>query len=443
MTIVYVSHVMTTFRSLLIVSLTSLCAGSVLHAGSSVSDSAVNHAHASTTAAEVNWLTGEGVSLGGILFPHAHFSSVYGQTTADEQEHFGAGHHDPVSDGWTIQGFEFGASVRATDWLEGFATYHVFQDAASRDWDGEFEEGFLKLKNLPGGFEVRGGRYMNRFGFQNQVHSHGWDFVDNNLVNGRFLGDHGMSTIGGEVTWTLPVSWTSVLSVSLGEAQSEEHEEAHEEESGHGHEDFAFEGEDSQYGSTLTVVNWTNQLDYNDFNQFRFGLSGAFGDNKMSKSSQVYGTHFEYLWRQNGYESGGSYLRFRTEMMLRNFDYSSAHEEEEHHDEESHAHAEEHEHSHEAERHSGSETEFGMYTSLIYGMENGLELGIRGDYVEGIASTELSERYRISPSATYYFNKNRTLYVRSQYNYDHGDDFGDEHSVWAQVGFNWGGPEVR
>ena len=392
-------------------------------------------AAATTTAPEVNWLTGEGVSLGGVLFPHVHFQSVYGGTTADDVEHFGAGHHDPVSDGWTIQGFEFGASLRATEWFEAFGTYHLFQDAETNDWDGEFEEWFGKIKNLPGGFELRGGRYLNRFGLHNHVHLHGWDFVDNNLVNGRFLGDDGLYTIGGELTWKLPVSWTSLLSVSVGAAPEHEHEHGEEE---HDHE-AAFEGEGALFTDTFVTANWTNQWDYNDFHQFRFGASGAWGDNEYGKTSQVYGMHVEYLWRQNGYEAGGRYFRWRTEAMLRAFDaLAEAHE----HEEEHGGHEEEHEHEHEAPE-SGSFDEFGLYTAFAYGLDCGLEFGLRAEFVSGIAEAGLDERFRVSPAVTYYFNESRTLYLRGQYNYDHSSDFGDEHSVWAQVGFNWGGPHVR
>ena len=44
---------------------------------------------------------------------------------------------------------------------------------------------------------------------------------------------------------------------------------------------------------------------------------------------------------------------------------------------------------------------------------------------------------------TYFLNNQRTMYLRGQYNYDHSNDFGSEHSVWGQIGLNWGGPEVR
>ncbi|RBP48026.1 hypothetical protein DES53_101826 [Roseimicrobium gellanilyticum] len=416
----------------------SVCLIPSVYAGTALPAASEGRAH----APEPNWLTGENVSLGGVLFPHLHFQSVYGGTTADDVEHFGAGHHDPVSDGWTIQGFEFGASLRPTEWFEAYGTYHLFQDALTHDWDGEFEEWFGKIKNIPGGFEVRGGRYLNRFGFHNQTHTHGWDFVDNNLVNGRFLGDDGLYTIGGEVTWTLPVSWTSLISVSVGVVP--EHEHHHE---GHEHEETSFEAEGALFNDTVVVANWTNNWDYNDFHQFRFGASGAWGDNEFSKTSQVYGLHVEYQWRENGYEAGGSYFRWRTEGLLRHFDASAEHhhEHEEEHEEEHHDHAEHEEHEHEEEHHteSGSFTEFGIYSALAYGLDNGLEFGLRSEYVEGVADAGLDERFRVSPSVTYYINPQRTLYLRTQYNYDHSSDFGDEHSVWAQFGFNWGGPEVR
>jgi hypothetical protein len=397
-------------------------------------------AHAS--APEANWLTGENVSVGGVLFPHIHFISVYGDSTGD-QESLAVSHHDPSRDGWTVQGFEFGLSARVTEWLEGFSTLHLSYDHDAESWDHEFEEWFGKVKNLPGGLELRGGKYLNRFGFQNTLHNHGWDFVDQYLVNGRFLGEDGLTTIGGELSWTLPVSWTSFLSVSVGVAP-EPH--AHDHARGEEEEEHEFEGEGALFDDTFVVANWTNNRDYNDFHQFRFGASGAWGDNRWGETTQIYGAHFEYLWRQNGYESGGRYFRWRTEAMLRSFDGVSGHlpgEEEEEHEEHAEPHEEEGEEHHEEESHGGSFDEFGLYTTLAYGFENGLEFGLRGEFVEGIASAGLDERFRVSPVVTYYVNPQRTLFLRAQYNYDHSSDFGDEHSVFAQVGFNWGGPEVR
>lgn len=377
---------------------------------------------------EPDWFTGDNINLGGVLFPHFHFGSIFGGTTADELPEIG--HHDPRVDGWTIQGFEFGMSGRFTPNIEAFGAFHLFFDNETGDWGHEFEEWFGKIKNLPGGLELRGGRYLNRLGFHNQTHEHGWGFVDTNLVNGRFLGDDGLYTIGGEVDWTLPVSWTSMLSVSIGvppEGEEHHHEDAELEPE--------FEAKGALFDDVFVVANWTNNFDYDDFHQFRAGASGAWGENNWGKTSQVYGVHFEYQWRQNGYESGGRYFRWRTEAMLRSFGAVSGHLPGEEVAQEKG--------EHEIESHTATLDEFGMYSAIAYGFDNGIELGLRGDFVSGVARAGLDERFRVSPSVTYYLNKTHTMYFRAQYNFDHFNDFGTEHGVWGQVGINWGGPEVR
>ena len=388
-------------------------------------------------ASATDWLTGDGVSLGGVLFPHFHFHSAFGSVSGDELPE--VGHHDPRMDGWTIQGFEFGLSARVNEYLEGYGTYHLFYDRESGQWDDHFEEWFAKIKGLPGGFELRGGRYLNRFGFHNSTHLHGWDFADTNLVNGRFLGDDGLYAIGGEASWKLPVKWTSMLSVSVGvPPDREEHEHAEEEG---GEPDFEAAG--AVFDDIFVVANWTNGFDYNDFHQFRGGLSGAWGENLWGRTSQVYGAHFEYQWRQNGYEPGGRYLRWRTEAMIRSFDALMGHlpGEEGEPDEE---HGEEHhDDDHEAHPRGGSLDDFGISTSLIHGLGNGFELGLRGDFVSGLSRAGLDKRFRISPAVTYYFNESRSVFLRAQYNWDHSSDFGSAHGVWGQIGINWGGPEVR
>jgi hypothetical protein len=121
--------------------------------------------------------------------------------------------------------------------------------------------------------------------------------------------------------------------------------------------------------------------------------------------------------------------------MIRSFDAVSGHLPGEEPEEEA-------EH-HEERPHGRSFDEFGMYSTIAYGLDCGLEFGLRGGFISGVAAAGLDERFRISPVTTWYVNPNRTLFLRAQYNYDHSNDFGDEHSVFAQVGFNWGGAEVR
>ncbi len=380
-----------------------------------------------------------GFSFGGLFYPHLHAHAAFGDSTGDPAL-LAAGHHDPRNDGFTLQGLEAGLSGRINHWLETFTAFHLSYNEPAAEWEHGFEEWFAKIKNLPGGLELRGGKFLTRFGLQNATHLHGWDWPDLYLVNGRFLGDHHLASIGGEATWMLPVPWTSALGLSLGVMDDREHEDQHHHEHDHT-EEALYESEGALFDDVLTSVHWTNQFNWNDFHQFRAGASAAWGDNQWNRQSAVYGIHFEYLWRENGLEPGGRSFRWRNEVMLRRFGAVSSqlHEDEPHEEEDHH---EEAHHEDDAVRRA-TLTETGFYTDLRYGWHSGLEVALRGEWVQGIADAGLDERYRLSPGIAYYFKGQRHLTLRLSYNYDHSDLRGEDHSIWAQVGFNFGGPEVR
>lgn len=400
-------------------------------------------------------------NIGGFLFPHFHAFGAFGGTTG-EQESLALNHHDPQSDS-TLQALHPGMSLKA-GMLQGFATANGYTDAHGH-FDFVLEEGFLKLVDLPLGIQLRGGQFYNRFGFQNSVHNHGWMFVDQNLVNGRFLNEGEMATIGGEVSIDVPLSMmqASVISVAVGGLPSHG---SHDHDHGHGdHEESEFEAEGANFTDTLVTAAWVNQYDLNDMNRVTGVFSGAWGDNEFGRETQVYGIGLEYLWRENGYGAGGQSLRWRNELMYRHVGAVSGHlhgEEEEHEDHDEHGHEEDHEehghheedHDHEEhddhedehhdeDRHFESFDEFGLYSTLIYGFNEHWETGVRAGWVSGISEMGLDDRFRLSPMITWYANPARTLQARVQYNWDHSDDFGSEHSVWFQVGLNFGGPEVR
>jgi hypothetical protein len=369
-----------------------------------------------TPGQEPNWLTGQNVSLAGMLFPHIHIDSVYGTATRDQKD-LAVGHHDPIRrDGITVQNLEFSISGRLDAHNEFFITY-AGPIGLGDSFDGVLEEWFWKFKDLPGGLEFRAGQFYNRFGIQNTYHPHGYDWADQYLMSGRIIGHDSMTTIGAEVSWRAPLPWISQFDAGFGVGPH------HEEE-----EEEPFFGQYHQHESTfvedgfITSVNWTNVYNYNDFHQYRGGLSGAWGENVAGYQSSIYGAHFEYQWRENGYESGGRYFRIRSEAMIKRF---------------------------KVEDELGlvldpvTQQDFGCYVSALYGFENNLELGLRGEFLPGNGDTAEAARTRVSPGLTWYANANRNVRVRLQYNYDHSSDFGSDHGVWAQVSLSWGGPEVR
>ena len=71
------------------------------------------------------------------------------------------------------------------------------------------------------------------------------------------------------------------------------------------------------------------------------------------------------------------------------------------------------------------------------------EVGLGRDHATANSDAGLDERFRLNPSARLFLYKAATVAVGVQYNWDRLTNSRDEHSVWTQLSFDWGGPEVR
>lgn len=331
---------------------------------------------------------------------------THGSTTFSEG--FEVGGHDPSDDGFNFQGFEVSASIYAGDHIAGFVNTNIFK-LDGEEFESEFEEGFLKLQNLPGNFELRGGRMLVRFGDQNAKHQHAFDFVNSNIGNLRFLGEEGLAIEGGEISWLLPTAVDDILSVSLGSAVPHEEEEGEESEA----DEF---GESALPIDDIVTARYQARFGLNDFHRFQVGGSFVTGENGFGRTTKIYGADVTYTWRQNGLESGGQQLRWRNEWIMRD-----------------------------VEDGEGGFSGNSFNTNLLWEFAESWEAGLRYDYVEGLAQAELAERFRISTSLAKRFDLGDDFVGLVRLQYDHDDLRGDgtEDSVWLQFGFDWGGSEVR
>jgi hypothetical protein len=386
-------------------------------------------------------------SIGGILFPSLHLHGTGGFSTGNPAE-LATGGHDPRREDISAQAIEPGLSLQ-TKYLEGFANYVFFQDAAG-DWDGELEEAFGKLTNIPGGFELKGGQFLSRFGAANDKHLHAWDFIDAELVRSRFLGDDGLLLRGGEISWTLPLGtdpvFTSIVSLGYGETRPHEHSPAH----GHDGEEHAEESTYDSEEAALADDVWTARLmgryRFSDFHSLTGGFSYAGGNNGFGRRTDVAGVDLEFLWRENGLEPGGRAFRWRNEFLWRQVEASASDEQDAHEaDHGDHAgDSEEADHDDHEEIASGTFNETGLYSSAVYTWNKHLDTGLRVGWVGGIGDFGQDERLRVSPNLTWWLDNDRRIALRTQYNYDSLGDSGDEHSVWFQVSIALGSTtEVR
>ncbi len=432
-------------------------------------------------ASASDWLTGEDVTIEffdgfAVLRPGVFVNGVVGDSSVSDPGTLEVGAHDPYRNGFSLQGIEFAADLDLGEAFGGNVVYTIFEDEEDNSLDGEFEEVYGTL-DLPG-LGLKGGRYLNEFGFQNTIHLHGWDFVDLPLVYGRFLGDHGLRTDGGAVQIDIPSRWGANLALSFGESVAHDHDHGHGEED-HGHEDGEEHGHDEHghgggedlmfdgaFVSGRLLLPWNTD----DFNRWSTQVSVAVGNNAYGKQTVVYGGGLSYEWLETGYEPGGARFRTSIEAYGRSWtagggdhghdhgheedhghDEEHGHEEDHGHDEEhdhdhddEHGHEEEHheEHGHDEEHHDegGDEitgTDFGFLAEAIYSPSFRWDMGGRIGYVSGDSRADLDERWRFSPVVTWWGNESKTVSLRLQYNLDSLPS-GEEHSVWLQLGLAWG-----
>jgi hypothetical protein len=375
------------------------------------------------------WEMANDWAIGDVLFPNLHLHGVGGWSSEDIGELSGGG-HDPQRETFSAQAIEPGISLR-TKYLEGFANYLSYQDGEG-DWDGELEEAFGKIVNIPGGFEVKGGRYLTRFGALNDKHLHGWDFADAELANTRFLGEDGLMMEGAEVSWTLPLGmepeWTGILSLGYGKAA--EHG-GHGAEHGHGgEEEVPHEGEESFLTGDALTARAMARYRLDDFHALTGGFSWAGGDNGFGRTSNVFGIDVGYLWRENGLAPGGRALRWRNEVLWREVGAFSQHDE----DEDGVI----------DETFRGSYREAGFHSHAVYTWNAHVDTALRLAWLEGVDDFGQDGRFRISPAVTWYPDPSRRLALRVQYNFDSPDHGDDGHSLWFQLSLALGSSvEVR
>lgn len=358
-------------------------------------------------------------SIGGILFPNLHLHGV-GGFTGGEAEELASGGHDPQREEFSAQAVEPGLSLR-TKYLEGFANYLFFQDGEG-DWDGELEEAFGKIVNIPGGFELKGGQYLSRFGALNDKHLHAWDFADSEMALSRFLGEDGLLLQGAELSWTLPFQmdpgFVSVASLGFGNARAHEHEHGHD----HEEEETPHEGDESALADDVWTARLMGRYRLDDFHSITAGTSWAGGTNGFGRDGKVFGIDAEYLWRENGLEAGGRAFRWRNEFLWRDVDAFTYHEDDD-------------------ETFSGNYEEFGFYSHVIYTWNAHLDTGLRLGWLEGVDDFGQDERFRISPSVTWWLDNARRVGLRTQYNFDAITGHNNEHSLWFQLNIALGSAE--
>jgi hypothetical protein len=339
-----------------------------------------------------------------------------GTSTEKDVSKLELGDHDPDQRGFSLRNAEISLDGAVDPYFKAFANL-VFKLDENNETDVELEEAYGLTTSLPWNLQVKAGQFFAEFGRHNPMHPHAWAFVDQPLVLARLLGGEGLRNVGARVSWLAPTPFYTELLLGVL--------------NGEGETAYSFRNSDNTYGRTpvdrgvsalddlLYVPRVTSSFDLTDTQTLVVGASGAFGanDSGSDTSTQIYGADVYWKWRPERAQRGFPFVSWQTEGMYRRYEAG-------------------------ADPAAGLSSENlddgGLYSQVLWGFHLNWVAGLRGEYVtandsayDNLDPEERGDRTRVSPNLTWYpteFSK-----LRFQYNYDHGEEFGDEHSVWLQL----------
>jgi hypothetical protein len=178
-------------------------------------------------------------------------------------------------------------------------------------------------------------------------------------------------------------------------------------------------------GDLLYVPRLSSSIDLTDNQTLLGGASAAIGPNVTGNGArtEIYGLDAFWKWKSSTAHMGFPFVSVQAEGLYRRYDaYPDP----------------------ASIPAIPAETirDWGFYSQVLWGFRDHWVAGLRGEYVWGNAGFYdpldpfRGERRRVSPNVTWYpseFSK-----IRLQYNNDHGQYIGTEHSVWLQLEFQLG-----
>jgi hypothetical protein len=349
---------------------------------------------------------------------------VGGSTASDPSQFLQLGDHDPIKRGFSLRNAEIAVDGAVDPYFKGFGNIVLKLDK-NNETEVELEEAYLLTTALPFNLQAKAGQFFASFGRQNPQHPHQWAFVDDPIILTRAFGPEGLRNVAGQLSWLAPTPFYTEASLGVFDGQGSTAfslRNPGEPDAGvdrfHGRETFNRNLRGP--GDLVYVPRIASSLDISDSQTLVAGVSAAFGPNITGndRHTQIYGTDLYWKWKPAHADAGFPFVSWQTEALYERFEAGE-----------------------DIAAGLPAETlrDWGFYSQVLWGFKPRWVAGLRGEWVDGNNGAFDSEdifrgqRTRVSPNLTFYpseFSK-----IRLQYNYDHGEHFGDEHSIWLQIEF--------
>ena len=348
-------------------------------------------------------------------------------TAKDPSAQLQLGDHDPLKRGFTLPNAEIAIDGAVDPYFKGFANIVLKLDQ-DNETEIELEEAFLQTTSLPANLQLKAGQFFAAFGRHNPQHPHQWAFVDMPIILTRTMGPEGLRDPGAQLSWLTPLPFYTELFLGVFDGQGGTMHSFRNpgEDDGTGVNRFAgratFDRDLRGPQDLVFTPRIASSFDLSETQTLVAGLSGAFGSNDTGEHSrtEIYGADLYWKWKPVTASKGFPFVSWQTEALYRRFGAGA---------------------DPFAPTPLASENlcDWGVYSQVLWGFKPRWVTGLRGEYASGNSGAFdandpfRGERFRVSPVLTFYPSEFSKL--RLQYNYDNGEYFGTEHSVWMQVEF--------
>lgn len=348
-------------------------------------------------------------------------------TAADPAARLELGDHDPQKRGFSLRNAEIALDGAVDPYFKGFANIVMKLDNNNQT-SIELEEAYLQSTSLPANLQLKAGQFFAAFGRNNPQHPHAWAFVDAPVILEREFGPDGLRNLGVQLSWLAPTPfYTEVfLGILDGQGSTGFHFRNVGDNDGTGTNRFAGRATVDRHlegpQDLLYTPRVASSFEIGETQTLVAGLSGAFGPNDTGPHSrtEVYGADLYWKWKPANAAGGFPFVSWQTEGVYGRMGAGA-------------------DPAAPVPLPAENVIDWGGYTQVLWGFTPRWVTGLRGDFASGNSATfdvsdpTRGERWRISPVLTFYPSEFSKL--RLQYNFDHDQFIGVQHSVWMQLEF--------
>lgn len=189
------------------------------------------------------------------------------------------------------------AEISLQSVVDPYARADFFVALARDEETGEFgvelEEAFLTTQALPGGLQLKLGKFRGAFGKINVLHPHALPYTDLPSVYANYLGEEGLNDEGASLSWLVPnpLDFYQELTLEVTRGPSES-------------ASFAA----SEADRFLYLGHLKNFWELTPNATLELGFTGLTGQNDLAFSSTIGGVDLTYKWKPLRYNTYKSFV---------------------------------------------------------------------------------------------------------------------------------------